>query len=90
MNNGWRGVKLHPSSYWLQLWPCKFALKKFFWKKSLYNMSENDYGEIMNTFNKGANGFTETIRLLQQIVAKSFHVFVKLDGTPTHSQTQLL
>ena len=32
-------------------------------------MSENDYGKIMNTFNKGANGFTETIGLLQQIVA---------------------
>ena len=35
-------------------------------------MSENDYGEIMNTFNKGANGFTEIIRLLQQIVASVF------------------
>ena len=43
----------------------------------------------MNTFNKGANGFTETIRLLQLNCCLSFHVFVKLDGTPTHSQTTI-
>ena len=29
-------------------------------------MSENDYGEIMNTFNKGANGFTSYNKLLPE------------------------